>query len=55
MVSRVYFEKNFEEFNHCEIITFNKFCAIPDKSYMRINMQHHNLVYNNIMKNLTYS
>ena len=33
MVSRVYFETNIEEFNNCDIITFNKFCAIPDKCY----------------------
>ena len=38
----------------CEIITFNKFCATPQKCYMRINKQLIKLVYNDV-KNLAYS
>ena len=47
----MYFETNNEEFNNCEIITFNKFCAIPDKCSMRTNKELIKLIDND-MKNL---
>ena len=51
-VQSVFWNKiNIEEFNNCEIITFNKFCAIPDKCYMRTNKQLTKLVDNDV-KNL---
>ena len=44
-MSNVYFEAKIEKLFLCEIITFNKFRATPDKCYMRINKQLIKLVY----------
>ena len=54
MESRVYFEAKIEKLYPCEIFTFNKFCATPQKCYMWINKQLIKLVYNDV-KYLAYS
>ena len=47
------FDTRSKSFYLCEIIAFNKLCAIPHKCRMRRNKQLIKLVYNN-MKNFTY-